>query len=265
MDVSNTPLRENFSRRFTRLHNEMKAIDKKEWTNPKTAEKLGCTVDAIKSWRRYDYFGYPDTWNLIQIADLFGKSLDYIACRTDYDRIGDKEMSEITGLSSEAIHSLSDLTKNQKRVLEGVLRSRSGITLINLIGMYLDSDSIDEFFLDPEDFDSDVLGYGEVDPPENPMWYKQVRLKSNNMLTGMKVDVTIKPQDLNAIFLIRIQELLSKMKDVLNLVDKISWRERLVSYLENGGELRYGTEEARTDLPKQKDQLQQLKSELEKI
>ena len=64
------------------FNERLRALRKeKGWTQPQTAEKLSI---AYRNYQRLEADGNtPNFANLVQIADLFGVSMDYLAGRTD--------------------------------------------------------------------------------------------------------------------------------------------------------------------------------------
>lgn len=87
-------------------HERLKRLrTEKGWTQDYVRERVGCT---LKSYRNWETGAIPlsDVRFLEALADLHKVSTDYLLCRTDYTSIGNKEISEITGLSNKSIEVL---------------------------------------------------------------------------------------------------------------------------------------------------------------
>lgn len=87
-------------------HVRLKGLRKeKGWTQEYVRERVGCT---LKSYRNWETGAIPlsDVHFLEALANLYNVSTDYLLCRSDYRNIGNKEISEITGLSDKSIEVL---------------------------------------------------------------------------------------------------------------------------------------------------------------
>lgn len=80
-----------------------KGLNGKPLSQATVAEKLGVSLRSYGEWERG---ALPETENLLKLADYFNVSTDYILGRSQYLNIGDKEMSEATGLSVKAVEVL---------------------------------------------------------------------------------------------------------------------------------------------------------------
>ncbi len=94
------------------FNERLRALRKeKGWTQPQTAEKLSI---AYRNYQRLEADGNtPNFANLVQIADLFGVSMDYLAGRTD--------RREVNGSAGHDIIITSDLAEDTAE-LETLLR-----------------------------------------------------------------------------------------------------------------------------------------------
>lgn len=76
---------------------------KKQWTQESMADRFGVTV---KTYRKWEQGALPDTRHLVQLAQLFHVSTDYLLDLSDYTNDGNKEISEATGLTNDSIEFL---------------------------------------------------------------------------------------------------------------------------------------------------------------
>lgn len=82
-------------------------------TQEAMAERLGVDRKTYGIWERGQ--AKPDTSNLEKLADFFNVSTDYILGRSNEMQLGDKEISEATGLKEESIRVLRYLSHAQER------------------------------------------------------------------------------------------------------------------------------------------------------
>lgn len=156
----------------------------KKLTQKEVADKIGCGIVSYRDWEKGKRS--PDTVYLIELAKLFQVSCDYILGITDFTKIGNREISEITGLSDYSINvlrehlNITDIVSVINKMLESRL---SGFLLLSSIGNYLGTDN-----------------------------------DSTYDLSESKVDFTVKKEiSANAIQLFEIQERLIRLKgDVYN-------------------------------------------------
>lgn len=149
-----------------------------EYTQEQVARKIGCSLRAYRSWIKGKYnaalgetiYIVPTLEYLQKLSVLYNVSIDYITGNSKYTRIGNKEMSQETGLTNDAIdalhmlHTPIDLTiadsqqigrydiialnfiledfyNNMKNTEDYQKFSSSTDTLLNQIGQYIDSNS----------------------------------------------------------------------------------------------------------------------------
>ena len=77
-----------------------------KWNQEELAEKMGKSIRMISN---YEAGNIAKTEEAKKMKDLFGCSIDYILGLDKYRSIGNKEVSEITGLSDESIEALRKL------------------------------------------------------------------------------------------------------------------------------------------------------------
>ena len=80
-------------------------------TQEQVKNKIGCDLKTYRSWEKDG--NYPSADYLIELSQLFGVSTDYLLGISDYTNIGNKEMSETTGLSEYAIDILRAINSNR--------------------------------------------------------------------------------------------------------------------------------------------------------
>lgn len=80
-------------------------------TQEQVKNKIGCDLKTYRSWEKDG--NYPSADYLIELSQLFGVSTDYLLGISDYTNIGNKEMSETTGLSEHAINILRAINSNR--------------------------------------------------------------------------------------------------------------------------------------------------------
>ena len=122
----------------TRIHEMCK---EKRYTHTKLAKISGVNINTINSWFRKnetDAFdkkknNTPKIDNLYQIAQALGVSLDYLVSGENR-HIGNKEMSEFTGLSDTAIECLRGWHEDQQDNFIG--NYRNDIETLNFILEY---------------------------------------------------------------------------------------------------------------------------------
>ena len=86
---------------FSHLRELRKA---RKMTQKEVAAKIGATEKSYRAWEKGEH--YPDTNYAIDLAHLYGVSVDYILGETQYTNIGNKEMIEMLGLSEDSINIL---------------------------------------------------------------------------------------------------------------------------------------------------------------
>ena len=75
-------------------------------TQKQVADELGVTTKTYRSWEKGGEI--RETSMLNALSKLYGVSCDYLLVKTDYRTIEAKEVSEITGLSDQAIRILKE-------------------------------------------------------------------------------------------------------------------------------------------------------------
>ena len=107
----------------------------------KTADKLGCNYRTYRNWEKYGKSIRVE--NLIDLADLFNVSTDYLLGRTDYIRKENEYICESTGLSDKSVEVLrscnmeADWPGNQKGVLDH--------KKINMLNFLIESEGNNKF------------------------------------------------------------------------------------------------------------------------
>ena len=108
-------------------------------TQEQLAEKLNISRDSVNSWENAKKERLPAIDKLKLLAKYFDVSVDYLLGRSDYTQIGNKEISEMTGLSDKAINKLrlvcrSDqtITESNKRNLERIENDSSSVSPVLL-------------------------------------------------------------------------------------------------------------------------------------
>lgn len=87
--------------KFKDMHNEKEW--KKQWTQEGVSSKLTVTVKTYRSWEQG---ALPDTYHLVQLAQLFHVSTDYLLGLSDYTNDGNEQIAQVTGLSNDSIDFL---------------------------------------------------------------------------------------------------------------------------------------------------------------
>lgn len=88
-----------------------KLREQRDLTQEQVKNKIGCDLKTYRAWEKEG--NYPSADYLIGLAQLFGVSTDYLLGLSDYTNIGNKEMSETTGLSEYAIDILRAINSNR--------------------------------------------------------------------------------------------------------------------------------------------------------
>ena len=90
------------------------------------AEMIGVQIRTYASYERAESGSLPPTKVLLNLADLYGVSVDYLLCRTDFRTGTEGEyFSEKTGLTDDAIKTL--IMNRQTAVIEKNIRENIGI------------------------------------------------------------------------------------------------------------------------------------------
>jgi len=76
-------------------------------TQEQVAAAIGCTPKTYRRWAKDR--NLPNTTDLIALAELFGVSCDYLLYRTKYKNIESGMVSTITGLSEDAVSTITAL------------------------------------------------------------------------------------------------------------------------------------------------------------
>ena len=112
--------------RLSKQAERLKTLRKeKKQTQEKISEQIGCGIVSYRNWEKGKCF--PDTVYLIELSKLFDVSCDYILGLTDFKNIGNKEVSEITSLSDEAVEVLRYLSRYKYQT------NKNTISLINRV------------------------------------------------------------------------------------------------------------------------------------
>lgn len=85
--------------------------EQKGLTQEQVKDLVKCDLKSYRDWEKNKR--YPSADNLVQLSQLFGVSTDYLLGLSDYTNIGNKEMSEVTGLSEHAIDILRTINSNR--------------------------------------------------------------------------------------------------------------------------------------------------------
>ena len=152
------------------FNERLRALRKeKGWTQPQTAERLSI---AYRNYQRLEADGNtPNFANLVQIADLFGVSMDYLAGRTDRREM-DRGTSYEVVISSELEEDTAELETLLRRVIPAAL-SFEGVTVSWEVDVLLtDDEGIHAINLDQRGVDAptDVLSFPmlELSPGDKP-------------------------------------------------------------------------------------------------
>ena len=152
------------------FNERLRALRKeKGWTQPQTAERLSI---AYRNYQRLEADGNtPNFANLVQIADLFGVSMDYLAGRTDRREM-DRGTSYEVVISSELEEDTAELETLLRRVIPAAL-SFEGVTVPWEVDVLLtDDEGIHAINLDQRGVDAptDVLSFPmlELSPGDKP-------------------------------------------------------------------------------------------------
>lgn len=94
----------------------------RELTQEQVSQKIGCDIKSYRSWELGKTL--PRTELLISLSKLFGVSTDYILGLIEYTHIGNKEVSEITGLSQRATDTLRQINSSPEGKLYPLVLSR---------------------------------------------------------------------------------------------------------------------------------------------
>lgn len=96
------------------------------------AQKIGCDLKSYRNWETYGETIRTDY--LSALADFFHVSTDFLLHRIDYISVGDKEISDITGLSRVSIQVLRYLNLQPKNEIDEEANSNHDtIDLINRV------------------------------------------------------------------------------------------------------------------------------------
>ena len=111
----------------------------KNLTQEQISKELGCDIKSYRSWERGEK--PPSTVFLLGLSSLLGVSIDYILGNTNYTHIGNKEISEITGLNQNSIDILRAIKLQPggelyPMVLSCIVASSHFIELISQIRYY---------------------------------------------------------------------------------------------------------------------------------
>lgn len=124
--------------------------DKKGFSQEKLAEKLGVNRTTVIDWENKDR--KIDLTNIIALADLYGVSVDYLLCRSDFTQDGNEYISSVTGLSDSAINALRDFKKNDsagiKHVIDSLKRGKQPthpLYALEIINFFLTSKHLKKF------------------------------------------------------------------------------------------------------------------------
>ena len=164
---------------FPEMRTRLEALRKDfGYTQEQVAKRIGCSLRAYRSWIKGKYsaalnetvYIVPTLEYLQKLSDLYNVSIDYITGHSEYTKIGNKEMSQITGLSNDAIEALymlhtpvdpsatdsqqtgrydiialnfilEDFYHNAKNTEDYQKFSQLTDTLLNQAGQYIDSNS----------------------------------------------------------------------------------------------------------------------------
>lgn len=100
-------------------------------TQEQLAKNLNISRDSVNSWEN-DSDRLPAIDKLVLLADFFNVSVDYLLCRSEYTQIGNKEISEMTGLSDKAINRLKQINESDKQLelsnIKNVFRDSSSVS-----------------------------------------------------------------------------------------------------------------------------------------
>lgn len=152
------------------FNERLRALRKENgWTQQQIAEKLSI---AYRNYQRLEADGNtPNFANLVQIADLFGVSMDYLAGRTD-NREVNRGVSHRVIFSSDLEEDTAELETLLRRVIPAAL-STEGVEVPCEVDVLLTNDEgIHAINLDQRGVDSptDVLSFPmfELKPGDKP-------------------------------------------------------------------------------------------------
>lgn len=197
----------------TRLN---KALVVKDKSQEEFAEKIGVSEGALSNYRNGKRL--PDTYVLVKIAQELDTTVDYLLGFTNLKSHNDdyRIVHQLTGLSDESIELLkyyNDLIKDDKSprfVIEDAVRSHKAIDFL------IQSEDTTGIF-------SYIASYLWDTFKANTELVKDLKKFSNEELEKLMGDrivlktadnrnVSLKPQDMNKIYLISIEEKLYDLK-----------------------------------------------------
>lgn len=85
--------------------------EQRGFTQEQVKDLIKCDLKSYRDWEKNKR--YPSSDYLVRLSQLFGVSTDYLLGISDYTNIGNKEMSETTGLSEYAIDILRAINSNR--------------------------------------------------------------------------------------------------------------------------------------------------------
>lgn len=109
-------------------------------TQSTLANEMKFTEKTYRSWEINNTL--PNTGDLIELADFYDVSTDYILGITDYKHVEYEDISNLTGLSEEALqvlkkHSCAD-------VVSAIITQPEFVELATLIKVLLDKEGLDK-------------------------------------------------------------------------------------------------------------------------
>lgn len=205
----------------TRLN---KALVVKDESQEEFAKKIGVSEGALSNYRNGKRL--PDTYVLVKIAAELKTTVDYLLGFTNLKSPSDdyRIVHQITGLSDKSIKNLkcyNDLIKADKMpqfLIEDAVKSHKAIDFL------LQNDDTTGIF-------SYIASYLWDTYQANTELVKELKKFSNEDLENLIGDrivlktadnrnVSLKPQDMNKIYLISIEEILHDLKNNILNTDK---------------------------------------------
>lgn len=156
--------------------------ESKNLTQAEVANMVGVTVKTYREWEigKYakdnstHYYPSIEAGNLLALSELYGVSVDYLLCKSEFTSPENDFIGNYTGLSDNAINTLKKVNENKDKY-----RKYDVLHLIDTLNLIMDEPMLFTFFLDyigdyidnkytiPLHYDNKVNDYTEsiAEPP----------------------------------------------------------------------------------------------------
>lgn len=171
----NNPPKTIFQQRLTDLRKQ------KKFNQEQLSEVLNVGRDTVIAWEngiikgkenREDIF--PSVNNLVALSDVLGVSTDYLLGRSDYTKVENKDISNIVGLSDNAINVLRDFKQSDsagtKQVIDSLKHGKQPkhpLYALEIINFFLTSKHFKKFLAHFRNLSSDTYNVPIVNDGNN--------------------------------------------------------------------------------------------------